>query len=87
MHDQLSYFEWNSQAEPELGVNIRVFLPSWQGTCEARTATSKSPPKAARTMAEGLPLNLPDFAAVHDSGYGRFVAKVFCTGDQKFFWP
>jgi hypothetical protein len=21
-------------------------------------------------MAEGLPLNLPDFAAVHESGYG-----------------
>ena len=23
-------------------------------------------------MAEGLPLNLPDFAAVHESGYGRY---------------
>jgi hypothetical protein len=37
------------QTEPELGVNIRVFSASWQGTCEARTATSKPAPKAART--------------------------------------
>jgi hypothetical protein len=77
MHDQLSYFEWNSQAEPDLGVNIRGFLPFWQGTCEARTATSKPAPKAPEQMAEGLALKLPDFAAVRESGYGRFCCKVF----------
>jgi len=49
MHDQLSYFEWNSKAEPELGVNIRVFSASWQGTYEARTATSKTSTKGGPT--------------------------------------
>jgi len=36
-----------------------------------QTSTKGGPNKWLR----GLPLNLPDFAAVHESGYGRFCCK------------